>query len=158
MKGIWILTLIASFIAGSIATGVIAFADDDDDGDGGNAIVTALNNIADAIDGLTVDIPPAEVQVEVVGVLGPPTSFYIVQGPTETATGFNFKTAQAQCSTGDSVTGGGIQVVNFNEKNYQFIESYPSSSDTWTVRIFHLSEALGNITFNAYAICADLTP
>jgi len=33
MKGIWILVVIASFVAGSITTGTIVFADDDDDND-----------------------------------------------------------------------------------------------------------------------------
>ena len=49
MKGIWILAIVASFVAGSIATGAIVFADDDDDDDG-NVLLQKLDEILAAIE------------------------------------------------------------------------------------------------------------
>jgi len=51
MKGIWVLAVVLAFVAGSILTGTMASAQKDGVGD--NLIVTALNNIADAINGIT---------------------------------------------------------------------------------------------------------
>ena len=61
-----ILAIAAAFVAGSIGTGTIAYAGDDDD-DGGNAIVDALNQIAIAIQGIdpTVNVDPTPVNVNV---------------------------------------------------------------------------------------------
>jgi len=59
-----ILAIAAAFVAGSIATGTIAYAGEDDD-DGGNAIVDALNQIAIAIQGIdpTVNVDPTPITV-----------------------------------------------------------------------------------------------
>lgn len=73
-KTTWTALVAVAFVAGSLVTGSVAFADDDKKG---NPIVNALNNIANAINGIepsvevnpTVNVPPAEVQV--VGVEGP---------------------------------------------------------------------------------------
>jgi len=77
-KTIMILAITAAFVAGSIATGTLAFAGGDDDD---NLIIDALNNIAAAISGIepnvtvdtpiTVEVPADSIQVDVVGLQGP---------------------------------------------------------------------------------------
>lgn len=75
-KTTWTALVIVAFVAGTMVTGTVAFAAEDDKK--GNPIVNALNNIANAINGIdpnvqvnpTVNVPPAQVQV--VGVEGPP--------------------------------------------------------------------------------------
>jgi len=53
LKGIWVLAVIAAFVAGSIVTGAIAFADDDDDdGNKINPVVTIVALLTDPIFGL----------------------------------------------------------------------------------------------------------
>jgi len=77
-KTIMVLVIAAAFVAGSIGTGTISYAQQG--GQGTNLIVDALNNIVSAISGIdpdvTVNVPPAEVQI--VGVEGPEGP----QGPT----------------------------------------------------------------------------
>jgi len=65
-KTITIGLVAIAFVAGSILTGTMAYAGDDDD-DGGNAIVDALNQIAIAIQGIdpTVNVDPTPVNVNV---------------------------------------------------------------------------------------------
>jgi len=54
MKGYWVLAIVLAFVAGSLVTGAAVFADPDDDDD--NLIVDALNNIANAINGIEPEV------------------------------------------------------------------------------------------------------
>ena len=70
-KTIMMLAIAIAFVAGSIGTGTVSYAQQG--GQGNSLIVDALNNIVSAISGIdpdvTVNVPPAEVQI--VGIEGP---------------------------------------------------------------------------------------
>lgn len=71
IKGIWAIIVASAFVAGTMTTGTVAYAAAG--GQGTDAIVEALNNIAAAITGVEPDvtIPEDAIQVDVVGVQGP---------------------------------------------------------------------------------------
>lgn len=69
IKGIWVGLVAIAFVAGTIMTGTMAYAAQGGQGD--NLIVDALNNIADAINGINPNVnvnpTPVEITNEVVG-------------------------------------------------------------------------------------------
>lgn len=62
------------------------------------------------------------------------------------------KTQSAMCPTGKKVMGGGY-VVNTTSSSYHVPASYPSASDTWSVKI-HRTDGSGAWTFTVTALCA----
>jgi len=165
MRSIWVLAVVCAFAAGSIMTGAAVFADDDDDGGGNIAIVTALNEIRDAILGIT---PTQTVTVQSIeGPQGPqgPRGFQGVQGPQGpvfdkyyVVSGFSntpVSSLSAHCDTGDIVTGGGGSSTTAMKQNR------PSEAGTLGVRnggvgigwfVSFSSPSIANVN----AICADI--
>ena len=89
------------------------------------------------------------------GVLG----FYNVFGTATTVAAGTEGSAQAICSPGDRVTGGGFQLTAYFANQVHLLGqtlSRPFGNDAWFVNIQNNSP--NTISYAAWAICADVTP
>jgi len=161
-KTILILAIVAAFVAGSIATGTLAFAggDDDDDlsqlaceagkvmtgilfeEDDINDILCATDNVNDADSSTT-----NEIQSLVIVQRETTTNVVVVPG--------SFSGDQATCLADEVVTGGGI-TINAGRLVPSHVILSAGQGGSWTV--FLANDGTSNIEFRAIALCAKLTP
>jgi len=82
-------------------------------------------------------------------------SVSFVQNPTPVSCPANSVcTGTSSCSSG-AVIGGGVQIVSGNKHGYSMVESYPSSTTTWTVTLQVDTSPGAGGTVTVYAVCVQ---
>ena len=173
-----ILAIAAAFVAGSIATGTIAFAGDDGDGRVGAHSHFELQSQIDDLD-VQVDLielipgpqgpegddgPPGPAGDDGAdgddGAQGPAGGFlttYANNGPSTNVPANSFATSTANCDAGDIATGGG-SALGTVEKLVSSLATFTGSTPTgWAVQAFNPTNQ-ASVFIAATVICADVTP
>ena len=89
------------------------------------------------------------------GPEGPPGSIVtnVHRLSTSSTLGPDVTTTTALCAAGEKVMGGGYRIdENQQTAPFRIFDSYPSSSNAWSVRATKGEQ--GNVVLNVYAICA----
>jgi len=160
-KTIMILAIATAIVVGSIATGTIALADDDDE------VSSLLCDAGKVMTGIVFgdddDSPTqifcAELLEGPQGPQGDPgvLNFYHIFGTVETVQPGAFVALTASCLSGDHLTGGGHQVtIGIGAPQVRISAPLTASpSDTWEVQLFN-PNAADTQNIRAVVICADL--
>ena len=154
-KTIMILIIAAAFVAGTITTGSMAFAQIDlcsqPSADSKKSVWHGLCDLQEQIDIIELTPGPAGPQGDP-GVL----NFNHRFGPIVTVQPGAFVALTASCLSGDQLTGGGHQVtIGIGAPQIRISAPLTSSpSDTWEVQLFN-PNAVATQNVRAVVICAD---
>ncbi len=158
-KTILILAIAAAFVAGSITTGTIAFADDDNDDlsqlacEAGKAMTGILfeddDEITNILCGAQLQGPPGPAGTSIT---------YVNNEQISLGSGKGVAGLAVFCDDGDIATGGGFNGLGFD---MNVITNEPIVTDSisptgWQVS--SLNEGNKDLTITAYVVCADITP
>jgi hypothetical protein len=146
-----ILTAAVSSVLTSLAVSTIVFAAIPD----GNNVIHGCYSSANG-DLRVIDNASASCNANEISLLWARSGLtgYEVAKETKEAQPGAFTVANARCSRGKSVLGGGFHGAK--EVNQNFPQGTGSSAPSWQVAV--TNSTTGSYTFTAYAICARLIP